>query len=273
MFITNAFGDNIGVIPLNEAHNEKIMDEEITVPVPVLVLRNAVLFPTVVFPITVSREKSIKLIREAYSNSTMICAVGQKDPKVEDPACEELYYTGSLARILKIFEMPDGGITALLQGIQRVWIEEFVQKLPFFTAYVSMKPESEPEDSDSDYNAIVGAIKDSVSKMMNYSTNLPPEATFAIKNIENKKLLINFLSSNIELENSDNRQMLLELDDMKERALKLVELMGHELQLMEIKHDIQQKVRSEMDQQQREYFLHQQIKTIQNELGNSPVES
>ncbi|MDR2423151.1 MAG: endopeptidase La [Prevotellaceae bacterium] len=273
MFITNAFGDNIGVIPLNEVYTGNVTENDISAPVPVLALRNAVLFPTVVFPITVGREKSIKLIREAYSNSTMICAVGQQDPKVEDPEYSDLYYTGCLARILKIFEMPDGGITALLQGVQRVWIEEFVQKLPFFTANISIKPETEPDNSDPDYNAIVGAVKDSVSKMLKYAVHFPPEAGFAIKNIDNKKLLINFISSNIEFEKHDDRQMLLEIDDLKERALQLIELLEHELQLLEIKHDIQQKVRSEMDQQQREYFLHQQIKTIQNELGNSPVES
>ncbi|MDR1582731.1 MAG: endopeptidase La [Prevotellaceae bacterium] len=272
MFVTNMMGDNIGFIPLNEDASESFTEKELPMPLPVLALRNAVLFPSVVMPITVGREKSIKLIRESYSGSKMVGAIGQIDPKVEEPEYSDLYKVGTLARILKIFEMPDGAITVLLQGLQRFAIRDFVQQEPFFLAYVQMLVDNEPPKSDKDFEAIVGAVKDSISRMINFSSYLPPEASFAIKNIENSRLLINFVSANIDFENHTDRQTLLEINDLKERALKLIELLGHEIQLLEIKNDIQQKVRSEMDQQQREYFLHQQIKTIQNELGNNPVD-
>ncbi|MDR0385370.1 MAG: endopeptidase La [Prevotellaceae bacterium] len=272
IFVTSTMGDNIGFIPLNEDISESFTEKELPMPLPVLALRNAVLFPSVVMPITVGRDKSIKLIRESYSGSRMIGAIGQTDPKVEEPEYGDLYRVGTLARILKIFEMPDGAVTVLLQGLQRFVVEDFVQQEPFFAAYIRMLTDGEPPKSDKDFEAIIGAVKDSISKMINFSSHLPPETSFAIKNIENYKLLINFVSANIEFENHADRQALLEIGDLKDRALKLVELLGHEIQLMEIKNDIQQKVRSEMDQQQREYFLHQQIKTIQNELGNNPVE-
>jgi ATP-dependent Lon protease len=269
IFVTSNMGDNIGFIPLNEDLSEHFTEKELPMPMPILALRNAVLFPSVIMPITVGRDKSIKLIRESYSGSRLIGAVGQSDPKVEEPGYDDLYRVGTLARILKIFEMPDGGVTVLLQGLQRFAVDEFVQQEPFFSAYIRMLTDSEPPKSDKDYDAIVGAVKDSISKMINFASHLPPEASFAIKNIENDKLLINFVAANIEFENHSDRQLLLEIGDLKDRALKLIELLDHELQLMEIKNDIQQKVRLEMDQQQREYFLHQQIKTIQNELGNN----
>jgi ATP-dependent Lon protease len=273
MFVTGAMGDNIGFIPLNEDASESFTEKELPMPLPILVLRNAVLFPLIVMPITVGRDKSIKLIREAYSGSKMIGAIGQMDPGVEQPEAGDLYSIGTLARILKIFEMPDGAVTVLLQGLQRFAVENYVQHEPFFTAYVRMLTDIEPPKSDKDFEAITGAVKDSISKMINSSPHMPPEAAFAIRNIENPRLLINFISANIEFEKHSDRQVLLEIDDIKERALKLIELLGHEIQLLEIKNDIQQKVRSEMDQQQREYFLHQQIKTIQNELGNNATNS
>lgn len=272
MFITSSMGDNIGFIPLNEDSNESFTEKDLPVPLPVLALRNAVLFPSVVLPITVGREKSIKLIRDAYAGSKLIGAVGQKDPKVEEPEDDDLFRTGTLARILKIFEMPDGAITVLLQGIQRFTIENVVQFEPYFAAFVKMLPDTPVPKNDKDFDAMIAAIKDSISKMIKFSSHLPPEATFAIKNIENDRLLINFVAANVDFEDHNQRQVLLEISDIKERALKLIELLDHEIQLLEIKNDIQQKVRSEMDQQQREYFLHQQMKTIQNELGDNPID-
>ncbi|MDR2286821.1 MAG: endopeptidase La [Prevotellaceae bacterium] len=272
IFVTSAMGDNIGFIPLNEDVSESFTEKELPMPLPILVLRNAVLFPLIVMPITVGRDKSIKLIRKAYSGSRILGAIGQMDPGVEEPETGDLYCTGTLARILKIFEMPDGAVTVLLQGIQRFVVEKYVQHQPFFTAYIRMLTDIEPPKSDKDFEAITGAVRDSISKMINSSSHMPPEAAFAIRNIESPKLLVNFISANIEFENHSDRQILLEIDDVKERALKLIELLGHEIQLMEIKNDIQRKVRSEMDQQQREYFLHQQIKTIQNELGNNATD-
>ncbi|MDR1896675.1 MAG: endopeptidase La [Prevotellaceae bacterium] len=272
IFVTSAMGENVGFIPLNEDASEDFTEKDLPIPLPVLVLRNAVLFPSVVMPITVGRDKSIRLIREAYSGTKLVGTVGQKDPKVEEPSSDDLYRIGTLARILKIFEMPDGAITVLLQGLQRFYIENMIQQEPFFAAHVTMLKDKEPPKSDKNFEATVGAVKDSISKMVKFSSHLPPEASFAIKNIENKKLLINFVSANVDFENHDDRQKLLEIDDLKDRALKLIELLDREIQLLEIKNDIQQKVRSEMDQQQREYFLHQQIKTIQNELGDNPID-
>jgi ATP-dependent Lon protease len=262
-------GDNVGFIPLNEDMSENFTEKDLPTPLPILTLRNAVLFPSVIMPITVGRDKSIKLIREAYSGMRLVGAVGQIDPKVEEPGYDDLYRVGTLARILKIFEMPDGAVTVLLQGLQRFVVDEFVHNEPFFAAYVRMLLDNEPPKSDKDFEAVMGAVKDSIAKMIHFASSLPPEAAFAIRNIENSKLLINFISANVEFENHGDRQVLLEIDDLKDRAFKLIELLGHEIQLLEIKNDIQQKVRMEMDQQQREYFLHQQIKTIQNELGNN----
>jgi ATP-dependent Lon protease len=272
IFSPSAIGDNIGFIPLNEDLSETFTDNDLPQPLPIIVLRNAVLFPTVIMPITVNREKSIKLIRESYTGTKLVGAVGQSDPKLDDPDDIDVYRVGTLARILKIFEMPDGGVTVLLHGLQRFVIEEFIQHEPFFMAQVQMLTDEEPAKSDKDYEAIIGAVKDLMSKMIRFSSHISPEAIFTIRNIENYRMLINFIASNLEFENHENRQILLEIGDVKERALKLVEFLHREVQLMEIKNDIQQKVRSEIDQQQREYFLHQQIKTIQNELGNSPVE-
>ena len=272
MFLSNLMGDNIGFISLNEDQSESFAEKDLPSPLSILALRNAVLFPSVVLPITVGRDKSIKLIREAYAGSKLIGAVGQMDSQIEDPTDKDLYNIGTLARVLKIFEMPDGAITVLLQGLQRFEIERMVQEDPYFAAHVKMLSDVEPAKGDKDFEAIVGAIKDTMSKMIKYSSHLPPESTFAIKNIDNHKLLVNFVSANVDFENHNDRQVLLEIDYLQDRALKLIEFLNHELQLLEIKNDIQQKVRSEMDQQQREYFLHQQIKTIQNELGDNPVD-
>jgi ATP-dependent Lon protease len=273
MFIASPMGETIGFIPLNEENTETFSEKDLPSPMPVLALRNSVLFPSVVMPITVGREKSIKIIKEAYAGSKLLGAVGQKDPKIEEPEIDDLYRVGTLARILKIFEMPDGAITVLLQGLQRMYVDVFVQKDPYFTAHIRMLTDKEPPKNDSDYAAITGSVKDYLARVLKYSSHLPPEASFAIKNNENSAFLINFVSAHVEFENHSDRQTLLEIGSLKERALKLIELLDHELQLLEIKNEIQQKVRSELDQQQREYFLHQQIKTIQNELGDNPVES
>lgn len=272
MFLAGPMGENIGFIPLNEEDSELFSDKDIPSPLPILALRNAVLFPSVVMPITVGREKSIRLIREAYATSRLVGAVAQTDPKIDEPEATDLYRVGTLARILKIFEMPDGGVTVLLQGLQRFSIQQITQETPYFAGTVKMLFDTAPSLPDTDYDAIVGSIKDLIGKVIKFSPQLPQEAAFAVKNIENRSFLINFIAAHIEFTNTGDRQNLLEIDGPKERGLKLVEYLNHEIQLLEIKNDIQEKVRSEMDQQQREYFLHQQIKTIQNELGDNPVE-
>ena len=272
LFASNVKGEHIGFIPLNEENSEIFTDNDVPPPLPVLVLRNAIMFPSVVMPITVEREKSVKLVREAYSKRRLVGTVGQRDSSLDEPDIDDLYRVGTLTRILKIFEMPDGIITVLLQGLQRFRVEEYLDSEPYFTADVSMLIDKEPAKNSKNFGAIMGALKDSVGRIIQLSSHFPPEAAFALKNIENNRMLINFIASHVDLENYSDRQTLLETGDLKERALKLLALLDHERQLIEIKNDINQKVRVEMDQQQREYFLHQQIKTIQNELGDSPVE-
>ena len=271
MIISGPIGEQIGFLPLNEEDMETI---DVSVPelLPILTLRNAVLFPSIILPITVGREKSIKLVREVYAGSKLLGAVGQKDAKVEDPAVDDIFKIGTLARILKIFEMPDGGVTVLLHGLRRFEINRIVDEEPYFKASTKTLSDKKPAASDKDYNAMIGSIKDLVGQIIKSSQQFPPEAAFAIRNIENNSFLVNYVAAHIEFNDIDQRQKLLEIGDLKKRALKLIELLQTELQMLEIKNDIQQKVRAEMDQQQREYFLHQQIKTIQNELGDGQVD-
>ena len=273
VFLASPMGENIGFISLNEDDSEKFTDKNVPRPLPILALRNAVLFPTIVLPITVGRIKSIQLIKDAYAGERLVGAVSQTDSKIEEPEETDLFKIGTLARILKIFEMPDGGITVLLQGLQRFKIVKMVQTIPYFAAKVKMLYDEVPAQPDGDYDAIIGSIKDLIAGIIKFSPQLPPEAAFAVKNIENRSFLINFICEHLELSEPNARQNLLEIGNMKDKGLKLVEYLNREIQLLEIKNDIQQKVRAEMDQQQREYFLHQQIKTIQDELGDSPTDS
>ena len=271
VFLASPMGENIGFISLNEDDSEKFTNKNVPQPLPILALRNAVLFPTIVLPITVGRAKSIQLIKDAYAAERLVGAISQIDSKIEEPEEADLFRVGTLARILKIFEMPDGAITVLLQGLQRFKIVKMAQHLPYFTARVKMLFDEAPAQPDGDYDAIIGSIRDLIGNVIKFSPQLPPEAAFAVKNIENRNFLINFICGHIEFSEPKARQTLLEIDNMKDRGLKLIEYLNREIQLLEIKNDIQQKVRAEMDQQQREYFLHQQIKTIQDELGDSPT--
>jgi ATP-dependent Lon protease len=271
VFLASHIGENIGFIPLNEEDSEKFTDQSVPQPLSIFALRNSVLFPSIILPVTVSRAKSIQLIKDAYAGERLVGTVSQTDSKVEEPEEDQLHKIGTLARILKIFEMPDGSITVLIQGIQRFQIEEMLQREPYFTANVKMLFDIFPAQPDDDYDAIIGSIKDLMTSIVKFSPHLPSDVAFAIKNIENSSFLINFICGHLELGEQSDRQHLLEIDDMKDRGLKLVEYLNREIQLLEIKNDIQQKVRAELDQQQREYFLHQQIKTIQDELGDSPT--
>ncbi|MDD4057291.1 MAG: endopeptidase La [Bacteroidales bacterium] len=261
-------GDDMSMIPVmsfegNQDTRDLIMPDTL----PILALRNAVLFPDTIIPITVGREKSVKLIRDVYSKEKILGAVAQKDARVEDPGERDLFETGTLARIIKIIEMPDGGTTIILQGIKRFKIIDILFTEPYFTAKVKYLEEEISKRASKELDAIASSIKDASLNIIKLSPNLPQEASFAIKNIEGHSFLINFIASSMEIENPLDKMALLRENKLKNRALKLLELLNRHIDLLKIKDDIQQKVRSEIDQQQREYYLNNQLKTIQEELG------
>ena len=261
------FDTEAELIPLLTPEDEEEMtNEELPFSLPILPLRNTVLFPGVVIPITAGRDKSIKLINEAYSGSKIIGVVAQKNEEDEDPTINEINQIGTVARILRVLKMPDGNITVILQGKKRFEIEAVISELPYLTATVKEVPEKRPGKQDTEFNTIVDSIKELAIEIIRESPNIPTEATFAIKNIESQSFLINFVSSNMNL-SVEEKQNLLMMNILKERALETLRYMNVELQKLELKNDIQSKVRFDLDQQQREYFLHQQMKTIQEELG------
>ncbi|SKB82161.1 ATP-dependent Lon protease [Salegentibacter holothuriorum] len=255
------------LIPLMTPEDEEeINREELPETLPILPLRNTVLFPGVVIPITAGRDTSIKLINEANNDSKIIGVVAQKDEEVENPTAKDIYRTGVVARILRVLKMPDGNTTVIIQGKKRFEINEIVQEEPYLTANIKEVPEARPEIDNKEFPAIIDSIKELALQIIKGSPNIPSEASFAIKNIESSSFLINFVSSNMNLAVED-KQKLLETNDLKERALTTLRHMNVEFQKLELKNDIQSKVQSDMSQQQREYFLHQQMKTIQEELG------
>ncbi len=238
---------------------------------PILPLRNTVLFPGVVMPITVGRQKSLKLIREAYAGNRLIGTVAQREGHVEDPTPEELYTVGTMAEILKILEMPDGTTSVIIQGKKRFRLDGIVDTQPYIRAQVEALSDTVPNTKTHEFSAVVESLKDLSLKIVKFSGNVPPEAQFAVKNIENITFLVNFICNNTDLSAAE-KQDLLELDDLGDRSTKLLTYLVREVQMLELKKDIQRKVKVDIDQQQREYLLHQQIKTIQDELGGSPVQ-
>ncbi len=238
---------------------------------PILPLRNTVLFPGVVMPITVGRQKSLLLIREAYSGDRLIGTIAQKDGQIEDPQPDDLFQVGTMAEILKILEMPDGSTSVIIQGKRRFKVRGVVDSEPYMRATVNVLNDILPATKMHEFTALVESLKDLALKIVKSSGNIPPEAQFAVKNIENDTFLINFICNNTEL-SALEKQELLELDDLRERSTILLTFLVREAQLIDLKKDIQKKVKVDMDQQQREYLLHQQIKTIQEELGGNPSE-
>lgn len=238
---------------------------------PILTLRSSVLFPGAITPITVGREKSMKLVKDVDQNGGMLGALLQKEAEVENPGPEDLYSVGTAARILKVLEMPNGNLTVILHGIEKFEIREFVSSDPFFKANVRPLKDLTPDKSNIELDALIESVKEIALKIIGLSSNIPQEATFAIKNIDSRRGIINFISSNIDLPDTD-RQALLEAPGLVARARKLLEILVRELQLIELKNEIQSKVKEDIDQQQREYFLQQQMRTIQDELGGNPSE-
>ena len=258
----------MSIIPvMNIDAGRNLKDIQMPPVLPVLSLRNAILFPETVIPITVGREKSIKLVNEAYASSKIIGAVTQRDPKIEDPTPIDLFDLGTLGKIIKIIEMPDNTITAIVQGIKRFHIDQINITEPYMMANVTYLEDILPAEDDRDMSAIAGSIKDAALQIVKLSPNMPQEASFAIKNIDGYEFLINFIASSIDMDNILEKVELLRDNSLKARALKLLELLNKQIDLLKIKDDLQKKVRSEIDQQQREYYLNNQLKTIQEELG------
>jgi ATP-dependent Lon protease len=254
-----------------DGDDEELFFANVPDVLPILPLRNAVLFPGVVMPISVGRAKSLNLVREVYGGTRLVGTVAQRDGQIEDPSLADLYTIGTMAEILKILEMPDGTTTVILQGKKRILIENSMDHPAYLKAGVRPVPELSAEVKSKEFQAIVESLKDLSLKIVKSSANIPQEAQFAVKNIENTTFLINFICNNTDLSAAD-KQDLLERNDIKERGTRLLSHLMREVQMLELKKDIQQKVKIDMDQQQREYLLNQQIKTIQDELGGSPVQ-
>ena len=272
-FIPDTLTEEVDIFPvLNLEENTDIKDVELPADLPVLTLRNAILFPHTLIPITVGREKSVKLIRDTLEGTKLLGTVTQLDPNIDDPKPDQLFRFGCLARILKVIEMPDGGLTAILHGLNRIEILEVVTEQPYLRAKVRYINDKAPNISNPDFAAIVGAIKDSALQVIRLSPNIPQEANFAIKNIDNIEFLINFIASNLDLEDMGEKLSLLAEGNIKKRGIKLLELLNSQIEILKIKDDIRQKVRKEIDQQQREYYLNNQLKTIQDELGMNSSE-
>ena len=257
------------IIPLNEDDSEDSDTLVIPDELPLLPLRNTVLFPGVVLPITVGRDKSIKAVTDAYKADKLIGVIAQKDSTVEEPTIADLEEIGTVAKIAKLIKMPDGGTTIIIQGKKRFKIDKITCEDPYFKAKIQTLEEEDLTD-DKDFNAMVGSIKDLAGQIVQISPNLPSEAAIILKNIENPVFLIHFVSSNL---NSDikNKQRLLVINNIKERAELLMNLMQTELQYTELKNKVTNKTRAELDKQQREYFLQQQMKAIKEELGGDNV--
>jgi ATP-dependent Lon protease len=262
--------DFMPIIPINETEHDNLADTEIPKEIPILPLRNTVLFPGVVLPITVGRDKSIKAVHDAYRTDKLIGVLAQRDSSVEDPTMKELVDVGTIARIIKVIKMPDGGTTVILQGKRRFKVGSITTDDPYFKAQVILLQEEEAP-KDQDFEAYVSNIKDLAAQIIQLSPNIPTEASIILKNIENPSFLIHFISSNLNSELTE-KQELLATDHIKSRADLLMQLLQRELQFAELKNKLTNKTKTELDKQQRDYFLQQQLKSIKDELGGDSNE-
>ena len=265
--LSNILNEDSELIPLMTPEDEEIINrEDIPEVLSILPLRNTVLFPGVVIPITAGRDKSIQLINDANKGDKIIGVVAQRNEDVEDPTSDDIYKTGVVAQILRVLKMPDGNTTVIIQGKKRFEIEELIQEEPYLVAKVQEAKEDRDVDDPKEFSAIIESVKDQALEVIKENPMLPSEASFAIKNIQSDSFLVNFISSNMEL-SVMQKQVILEKDNLKERALLTLKNLNKELQKLKLRNDIQSKTRSDLDQQQREYYLNQQLKTIQEELG------
>lgn len=261
------FNENSELIPLLTPEDEEIINnEKIPAELPILPLRNTVLFPGVVIPITAGRDKSIELIKDANKGDKTIGVVAQKDISIENPSLNDIHQTGVVAKILRVLKMPDGNVTVIIQGKKRFFIDEITQENPYLKATVHEVVENKDIDNEKEFEAIIESIKELALEVIKENPMLPSEASIAIKNIQSSSFLVNFISSNMELSVA-KKQVLLEQDNLKERALLTLSNLNNELRKLQLRNDIQSKTRSDLDKQQREYYLHQQLKIIQDELG------
>ncbi|MDO6802930.1 endopeptidase La [Wenyingzhuangia sp. 1_MG-2023] len=261
------------LIPLLTPEDEEEMNKELVpATLPILPLRNTVLFPGVVIPITATRDKAIALIKEVNKGDKILGIVAQKDPASKNPTFDDIYHTGVVAQILRVLKMPDGNTTVIIQGKKRMQIKEAVQQEPYLTATaVEIIDDLFVQDTD-EFKEIIETVKETALNVIQENPNIPTEGTFAIKNIQSNSFLINFISSNIDL-SVEEKQELLEINNLQDRAIATLKKLNVELQRLELRNDIQNKTRVDLDQQQREYYLHQQLKTIQEELGGNSHEA
>jgi ATP-dependent Lon protease len=271
--LSDAIDNDTEFIPLLSSEEEEIMQaEKLPESLPILPLRNTVLFPGVVIPITVGRDKSIRLIRESYRNDRTIGVVAQRDSNIEDPEEKDLYKVGTVAHLIKILQMPDGNTTVIIQGKKRFQIENFIQDEPYFRAKIKdLAHFDKILEKDENFLALIASLKDLAIQIIRLSPNIPSEAVFAINNIDSPFFLVNFVSSNLNIDLVE-KQKLLEIPDLMKRANEVLTALAQELHMLELKTQIQDKVKLDLDKQQRDYLLSQQLKTIQEELGGSPHE-
>ncbi len=261
-------GAEVSIIPVMQGDGLLKIDESILPDVlPVLALRNAVLFPGTIFPITIGREKSIRLIKDAEDRDMFIACVPQTDMTVEEPSADDLYQYGTVAKIIKSLEMPDGTITAILQGFKRLSLDAIIDYDPYLTGRVHYLDDYLQDADPTAIKAIADSLKEQAGHIIRNSSMASREAIAAIRGIDNFQFLVNFIATTVEVDDFADKMELLQYDDMKVRAMKLLSMLNNELELNKIKQDINQKVKSEIDQQQREYYLNSQLRTIQEELG------
>ncbi|MDA3906666.1 MAG: endopeptidase La [Bacteroidales bacterium] len=255
---------------LTEEDEEQMNTEQVPDSLPVLPLRNTVLFPGVVVPITVGRDKSIQLIKDSYNTGNKtIAVVAQKDVKIEEPEFDDLHKTGTQAYILKLLTMPDGNTTAIIQGKRRIKLEEMISNEPYYISTITPILEDRSQINDKNFKALLESVKDLSIQIIKLSPNLPSEAAFALKNIESPSFLVNFIASNLNIE-VEEKQKLLKIDSIQVRTQNILSILTKELQMLELKNKIQSKVKTDLDKQQRDYILNQQLRTIQEELGDVP---
>lgn len=265
-------GAEVSIIPVLQGDAMmKVEDDQLPDSLPILALRNAVLFPGSVFPITIGRDKSIRLIEDAEKNNSFIGAVPQNDLSVEDPGREDLFDYGTVAKVIKTLEMPDGSLTAILQGFRRFELHEVMNYEPYLLGRVTYLHDVQPEN-DAKTRMIAESLKEKASSIIRASNMVPREAVSALKSIDSFEFLVNFIATTVEIEDFNEKAGLLQYSDLRTRAMKLLALLDNQLELQKIKQEINQKVKTEMDQQQREYFLNNQLKTIQEELGMDEME-
>ncbi len=266
-------GAEVNIIPVLQPDGSAMVEQsQLAESLPILALRNAVLFPGTIFPVTIGREKSIKLIEDAVKYNTLIGAVPQNDVSVEDPKEVDLFHYGTAAKVIRTLEMPDGTMTAILQGVKRIMLGSVLSYEPYITANVTYIEDHFEAASDSTVRAMSDSLKDKASQIMKSSSFAPKEAVSALKSIDNFPFLVNFIATTVEVETFMDKVVLLQYSDISERAFELLKVLDTQLQLLKIKQEINQKVKTDIDQQQREYYLNNQLKTIQEELGMDDME-